>query len=183
MTGVGWSRERWWSPRRRDRPDLKTNSTRRLRCTTWFAYFGHNDSPSHRRALPMYSIGIAKGNSVSQSAVGMSGVGCQRWSCQASDCLVQPSRPRTNQTMTSNANPRQQRSDEIEWASFECNNRSLDFRRRLAARTTAFTEPEPVNYPFPKTPQVRLRCNALLSGVFLLMLASIDLALDKMIVE
>ena len=36
----------------------------------------------------MYPIGIAVGNSVSRSAVGISGVGCQCWNRQASICLV-----------------------------------------------------------------------------------------------
>ena len=39
--------------------------------------FGRNDSPNHRRSLPMYPIGIAVGNRVSQFTVGT----------QASDCL------------------------------------------------------------------------------------------------
>ena len=101
---------------------------------------GRDLSRNQRCPSPMYPIQIPKGNSVSQSAAGTSGVGCQRWNPQGSVCLHRPSRPRTNQTKTSRANPRQQRPDEIQLAPIECTNHSLDVRRWLAARTLAVTE-------------------------------------------
>ncbi|QEF98090.1 hypothetical protein Mal15_21370 [Stieleria maiorica] len=56
---------------------------------------------------------------MSQSPVGTSGVGRQHRSRQALVSLRQPNRPRTRQTVTSKANLRQQRLDDIKWAKFE----------------------------------------------------------------
>ncbi|QDV46728.1 hypothetical protein Enr13x_66370 [Stieleria neptunia] len=124
--------ERRWSPRRRDRPDLKNKLNSPTAVHHLVHASGHDDSPSHRRSLSMYSIGIAVGNPVSQSAVGTSGVGLS-WivlvlsiavlvlvlNRQASVCLRRPSRPRTYRTVTSNAKPRKRRFDDIRWATFE----------------------------------------------------------------
>ena len=85
------------------------------------------------------------GDRESHFAVGIAGVGCQRWNRQAPVCLVRPSRPRTYRTVTSGANPRKQGSDEIRWAQFECTNRSRDVRR------WAFTEPAEKSLPTNST--------------------------------
>ena len=110
--------ERRWSPRRRDGPELKKKFYWPTAVHHMVRASGNDDSLSHRRSLPMYSIGNARGNSASQSAVGTTGVGCQNGNRQASVCLRQPSRPRTYETKTSNANPRKQRSDGFRWAPF-----------------------------------------------------------------
>ncbi|QDV86052.1 hypothetical protein TBK1r_50690 [Stieleria magnilauensis] len=75
-----------------------TNSTRRLRCTTRFTRIGHDDSLSHHRWLPMYSIGIIEGNRASHSAVNASGVGFQCCMRQASVCRLRPSRRAPSET-------------------------------------------------------------------------------------
>jgi len=131
--------ERRWSPRRRERPELKNKLDSPTAVHHMVRASGHDDSTCHRRYLPMYSIRIALGNSVSQSAVGNSGVGLS-WIVlvlsiavlvlvldrQASVCLLRPSRPRTYRTVTSNANPRKQRFDDIRWAQFERTNQTVD---------------------------------------------------------
>ncbi|PAY20954.1 hypothetical protein CKO51_03505 [Rhodopirellula sp. SM50] len=71
--------ERRWSPRRRDRPELKNELNSPTAVHHIVRAVGRDDSLSHRRSRPMYPIGIAKGNSASQSAVGTSGVGLS-WS-------------------------------------------------------------------------------------------------------
>ncbi|MCO8123278.1 hypothetical protein NHH03_16130, partial [Stieleria sp. TO1_6] len=55
---------------------------------------------------------------------------------QAPVCLPQPSRPRTNQTVTSNVNPRKLRPDEFRWSPLERNNRGRDVRRPTKPATT-----------------------------------------------
>ena len=112
--------------------------------------FGHDDNLSHRRSLPRHSIRIAAGDPVYQVAVGSrrrssvsqsAGVGCQCWHRQASDCLHRPSRPRTNQTVTSNANPRKQRSRDIQRAPFGHTNQQHGHQQgKLITRTSAVTE-------------------------------------------
>ncbi|QDV42028.1 hypothetical protein Enr13x_18710 [Stieleria neptunia] len=97
----------------------------------------------------MYSIGIAVGNSVSQSAVGTSGVGCQRWDRQASVCLLRPSRPRTYRTVTSNAKPRKRRFDEFRWAPFGSrsnDSKSIATREREKTQKKKWTLSSGVGY-------------------------------------
>ena len=108
---------------------------------------GQTDSTCHRRTLPMYSVRIAAGNRESYFAVGMLGVGCQRWDRQASVCLVRPSRPRTYRTVTSGVNSRRQRFDEFWRASFGRNlaagmsvvGHSRNQRRRVGPRIARMT--------------------------------------------
>ena len=138
---------------------------------------GRHASRTHRRGLPMYSIGIAMGISGSQFAAGTSGVGLPFSVLvlsfavlvlvidrQASVSLRRPSRPRTNQTVTSRANRRKWRSDEFRWASFERTNRSMDARRWPAARTAPFTGPRRTALISPNRAARGSVCNGLLFG-------------------
>ncbi|QDV46842.1 hypothetical protein Enr13x_67510 [Stieleria neptunia] len=109
----------------------KINSARRLRCTTRFT----RPATTTARAI------VARGQctrselrreirhpnqrSVRQTSVclGSYSYSAPRYSYsysnrQAPVCVHRPSRPRTYQTMTSNANTRQRRPDDIRWAPF-----------------------------------------------------------------
>ncbi len=99
-------------------PISRIGPERQLESTSFFA----NVLDRNRRgksSIPISSRGSSVGIGASGSSVLVLSIAALVFVIdrQASVCLPRASRPRTNQTVTSEANPRRQRSNEIKWAN------------------------------------------------------------------